>query len=180
MVKMHHPLAQVRGHCPKALRANGTSRREASRCLSLQGLYAGVRGFRVPVTHYTLACSTGTRYVRVRQRMRMVNSGNPNTQVCQRMAAPAYGEFREPTQARQRMAAPALRQRMVNSGNPNTQVRQRMAAPAYGELREPEYPGTPAYGQVSASLRGFIVSERPHWGLRGYPTFSSSTPGVVD
>ena len=150
MVKMHHPLAQVRGHCPKALRANGTSRREASRCLSLQGLYAGVRGFRVPVTHYTLACSTGTRYVRVRQRMRMVNSGNPNTQVCQRMAAPAYGEFREPTQARQRMAAPALRQRMVNSGNPNTQVRQCMAAPAYGELREPEYPGTPAYGRASA------------------------------
>ena len=127
MVKMHHPLAQVRGHCPKALRANGTSRREASRCLSLQqGLYAGVRGFRVPVTHYTLACSTGTRYVRVRQRMRMVNSGNPNTQVCQRMAAPAYGELREPEYP----GTPAyewLRQRMVNYGNLNNQVRQRTA-----------------------------------------------------
>ena len=105
MVKMHHPLAQVRGHCPKALRANGTSRREASRCLSLQGLYAGVRGFRVPVTHYTLACCTGTRY-----------------RAC--TPAYAYGEFWEPEYP----GMPVwLRQRMVNYGNPNTS-----GTPAYG------------------------------------------------
>jgi len=41
------------------------------------------------------------------------------------MAAPAYGELREPEYLR--YASVWLRQRMVNYGNRNTQVRQRMA-----------------------------------------------------